>query len=115
MSEKLIAYCGLDCNACPAYLASGRRTLAERQATADQWGRQFNHQFKAEDIDCVGCTARDGKHVGYCTMCEIRLCALGKGDSLATCASCPDYGCEKLENFLKNVPQAKANLQALRS
>ena len=115
MPEKLIAYCGLDCAVCPAFLAAERKTLAERQKTAEEWSKEYGHQLKAEEIDCVGCTAREGKHVGYCSMCGIRLCALEKGSSVSTCASCPDYGCEKLVNFLKNVPQAKATLEALRN
>jgi hypothetical protein len=115
MPEKTIAYCGLDCAACPAFHAAERQTLEQRQKTADDWSKQFNHQFKAEDIDCVGCSVREGKHIGYCAMCEIRLCALGKGKAIVTCADCPEYGCAKLEGFLKNVPQARANLETLRS
>ncbi len=114
MPEKMIAYCGLDCGVCPAFHAAENRTLAERQKTADEWSKQFNHQLKAEDIDCVGCISREGKHIGYCAMCEIRQCGLAKGKAVTTCAACPEYGCAKLEGFLKNVPQAKATLEALR-
>jgi hypothetical protein len=46
-------------------------------------------------------------------MCEIRKC--GRARSVATCAECPDYACDKLAAFLKNVPEARANLEARRA
>lgn len=110
---SLIAFCGLDCSQCPAYHAAEKLSMAERQKVADQWSKEFNSPFKAADIDCVGCTARDGAHVGYCTMCKIRSCGLEKG--LSTCAACDKFGCETLEGFLKNVPQARENLAKLRA
>jgi hypothetical protein len=115
MSEKMIAYCGLDCAVCPAYKAAERRTMVERQQTADEWSKQFNVVVKAEEVDCVGCTVRAGQHIGHCAMCAIRVCGLGQATAVVNCAACPDYGCEKLSQFLANVPQAKANLEALRT
>ncbi len=112
MAKKMIAFCGLDCAACPALYGAKKLSIADRQKVADEWSKQFNASFKAEDIDCVGCTVREGKHVGYCSMCEIRLCGLGKG--VSTCADCPEYACAKLEGFFKNAPAAKENLAALR-
>jgi hypothetical protein len=113
MSEKRLGFCGLDCNACPAYHAAERLTTAERQKTAEVWSKQYNVPMAAEDIDCVGCSLPEGRHVGYCAVCQIRLCALEK--KVSTCAACSDYGCEKLEGFIKNIPDAKANLAALRT
>jgi hypothetical protein len=113
MSEKIIGFCGLDCAVCPAYHASERFTIDERQKTADDWSKQFNAAMKAEDIDCSGCTQPAGPHVGYCAVCQIRLCGLEK--KVAHCAACVDYGCEKLEGFIKNIPQARANLEELRA
>ncbi len=113
MSEKKIGFCGLDCAACPAYHAAERFTLEERQKTADQWSTQFNTALSARDVDCNGCTETAGPHVGYCAVCQIRLCGLEK--KVSTCAACADYGCDKLEGFLKNVPQARANLERLRA
>jgi hypothetical protein len=113
MSEKIIGFCGLDCAACPAYHAAERFTTAERQKTAEAWSQQYNVKMSAEDIDCVGCTPQEGTHVGYCAVCQIRLCGLEK--KVSHCAACPDYGCEKLEGFIKNIPQARANLEELRA
>jgi hypothetical protein len=112
MNNRLFAYCGLDCAACPAFHASEKLSMEEREKVADQWSKEFNHSFKAADIDCVGCQVKKGAHVGYCSMCQIRSCAEGRG--LASCAACPDFGCQKLEEFLKAAPQARENLAALR-
>jgi hypothetical protein len=109
-----IAYCGLDCAACPAYHAAERLTMDERQAVAEKWTVEFGGSFKAEEIDCVGCTA-EGTHIPHCeSQCEIRQCAIAKGVS-PSCAECADYGCAKLAAFLANVPDAKANLEARRA
>jgi len=107
-----IAYCGLDCSACPAYHAAERLTMAERQVVADKWTIEFGGEFKAEEIDCVGCT-HEGRHIPHCeSQCEIRKCGIEK--AVATCAECIDYGCDKLAGFLANVPEATANLEARR-
>ena len=106
-----IAYCGLDCGACPAFHAVERLTVEERQAVADKWNVEYGGEHKVEDIDCVGCT-HEGKHAPYCSVCEIRLCGIDK--AVATCAECADYGCATLTGFLANVPDALANLEARR-
>lgn len=106
-----IAYCGLECAACPAFGAVERLTIDERQAVADKWNVEFGGGHTVADIECVGCT-HEGHHAPYCSQCEIRSCAVE--NSVATCAECGDYGCAKLAGFLANVPDAKANLEARR-
>jgi len=112
MPERVIAYCGLDCGACPAFHASEKLSMAEREKIAQKWSQDFKSDFKATDIDCVGCSIPNGVHVGYCAMCKIRACAQER--KLTTCAACPDFACQELEGFLKMAPQAKENLMALR-
>ena len=107
-----LAYCGLDCAECPAYHASERLTMEQRAQVAVKWNAEFGGTHTAEDIDCVGC-AHEGRHAPFCESgCDIRNCAVAR--AVATCAECPDYGCEKLTGFLVNVPDAKANLEARR-
>jgi hypothetical protein len=108
-----LAYCGLDCAACPAFHAVERLTVEERQAVADKWNVEFGGGHTVADIDCPGCTVADGHHAPYCSDCGIRKCALVR--AVATCAECPDYGCDQLAGFLANVPEAKANLEARRA
>ena len=108
-----IAYCGLDCGACPAFHALERLTVEERQAVADRWNVEYGGEHKVEDIDCVGCThTGEGHMTRHCYVCEIRLCGIEK--AVTTCAECADYGCAKLVGFLADVPDAKANLEARR-
>jgi len=109
---NLIAVCGLDCAACPAYTATQADDDKLRAQTAAEWTKTFKHEFKAQDINCDGCTP-EGRHVGYCGICEIRKC--GTGRKLKTCAECADYACAKLTDFLKMVPEAKQTLEARRA
>ena len=113
MSE-LLAYCGIDCGACPALIATRTNDAALRAKTAAEWSKSFGHDFKPEQLDCTGCPTDAGPHVLYCeSMCEIRKCARGR--RLANCAACPDYGCATLAGFHKNAPEAKARLDAIRA
>jgi hypothetical protein len=113
MEKKMIAFCGLDCAACPALFASRRLSMEERRKVADRWSKEYNASIEAADVDCVGCTEREGVHIGHCSMCEMRLCGMAKG--LVTCADCSEFACSKLEGLFKMVPVAKDNLIELRS
>ncbi|HEX7491473.1 MAG TPA: DUF3795 domain-containing protein [Candidatus Limnocylindrales bacterium] len=106
-----IAYCGLDCAACPAFHAVERLTVGERQAVADKWNGEFGGTHTLADIDCLGCT-HEGRHAPYCSECEIRKCGAEK--AVATCAECSDFNCARLSGFLANVPEARSNLEASR-
>jgi len=110
--EKMIAYCGLVCTECPAFLATQSDDDAKRKEIAEQWTQKYNHDFKPEDINCDGCLADTGRVVGYVNVCEIRKCGQEKG--VENCAYCNDYGCKKLTDFTQMVPEAKANLEEIR-
>lgn len=110
--EKLIAYCGLVCSECPAYIATQKDDDVERANVAKTWSEQFGHEFKPEDINCDGCTSVNGRHLGYCSTCQIRLCGIER--EVIDCAYCADYPCAKLEDFFKMAPEAKATLDGVR-
>ncbi len=110
---EVLAYCGIDCAACPALIAARTNDDALRRKTAAEWSKSFGHDFKPEEVNCTGCT-NAGAHITYCdSMCEIRKCARGRG--LATCAACPEYACTTLAGFLKGAPEAKARLEKSRA
>jgi hypothetical protein len=109
---ELLSYCGIDCDACPALIATRTNDEALRAKTAAEWSKSFGHDFKPEQVNCTGCTT-DGAHIGYCSMCEIRKCAVSR--KLENCALCADYGCATLAGFHKNAPEAKARLDAVRA
>lgn len=110
--QNMIAYCGLDCSVCPAYIATVNNDDAARAVVAEKWTKEFNMQFRPEDISCDGCTGRDGRHVGYCSMCEIRICGIEK--AVENCAHCKDYSCVKISGFHENVAEARCNLEEIR-
>ncbi|MBN2133083.1 MAG: DUF3795 domain-containing protein [Sedimentisphaerales bacterium] len=107
-AAKTLGVCGLDCAACPAFIARKTDDQALREKTAAEWSQQFQVEFKPEDINCVGCLKVEGSHIGHCSECEIRTCGLGR--KVDNCALCSDYPCETIAGFLAKVPPAKANL-----
>ncbi len=109
---KMLAMCGLDCAVCPAFIARKTDDQALRVKTAAEWSKVFNVALKPEDINCVGCLKTKGVHIGHCSECEIRKCGLAK--KVKNCALCADYPCDKITNFIANVPPAKANLEEVR-
>ena len=109
----LLAACGLDCAKCDAYLATQANDQAALAELAEKWIKEYNAPgLTAANVECDGCMT-EGRKIGHCSECQIRLCAVERG--LANCAVCPDYGCEKLLGFWKIAPQAKANLEAIRT
>ncbi len=110
--DKLIAPCGNECHACPAYIAT-QADDAEKIATlAAAWSQQYGADVKPEYVWCDGCLAASARKCGHAAECEIRACVLERG--LANCAACGDYGCEKITAFFKMAPDAKVVLDGLR-
>jgi len=110
--EKVIAYCGLVCSECPAFIATQKNDYEEKVKVAKTWSEMFKSEIKPEDINCDGCLAKTENHFSYCSTCEIRICASEK--NLKNCAYCDDYPCKKLSDFFKAVPEAKTNLEEIR-
>ena len=109
---KMIAFCGIVCTECPAFLTTERDDNNERKRIAESWSKQYNADIKPEDINCEGCLSESGKIFSYCKVCEIRKCGQEKG--LKNCAYCDDYACEKLNMFFNMVPYAKITLEEIR-
>lgn len=106
----MIAYCGLDCEKCDAYLATINDDRALREKTAKLWTELNNTPILPEDINCRGCRA-DGVKTVFCdSICGIRQCALKKG--IATCGDCSDLEkCQKVGAIISNNPEALKNLR----
>lgn len=109
--DKMIAYCGLTCSKCPAFIAKKENNDELRKKTAEEWSKDFGETVTPESINCDGCIT-DGEHINYCNICEIRKCGIEK--KIQNCAYCDDYICEKLEKWFKNVPDAKTTLEEIR-
>ncbi len=112
--DRIVAYCGLVCSECPAYLATQADDLAAKERVVAQWRIEFNApDMNIAAVTCDVCTTVGGRLGGYCPFCEIRACGVGRG--VVNCAHCSDYGCDKLTAFLTQAPAAKANLEAIRA
>jgi hypothetical protein len=116
MGEQLhqgIAYCGLDCSRCPAFLATRSGDMEALALVAARWSSDTGMEVKAESILCDGCRSGSGRINSFCAVCRIRECAVGRG--LATCASCQEYPCGRLSSFPAFRGEGKANLDRIRN
>jgi len=111
--DKIIAYCGLTCTECEAYLATQANDRAALERVAAKWREEYhNPNVTVEYVICDGCLAGDGRLGGHCPDCDIRVCAVARG--VTNCAHCDAYGCDRLEGFFSFVPTARAALDAIR-
>lgn len=108
--KKMIAYCGLDCEKCDAYIATINNDQALREKTAILWAELNNAPILAEHINCEGCRM-DGAKTLFCdSLCTIRQCALQKG--VTTCGDCLKFdNCSTVGVILENNPSALNNLK----
>lgn len=108
--RNMIAYCGLDCEKCDAYLATINNDQVLREKTARLWAELNNAPILPEHINCEGCRV-DGIKTVYCdNLCSIRQCALKKG--VTTCGGCPDLEkCPTVGAITSNNLDALKNLE----
>jgi hypothetical protein len=112
--NQLIAFCGLDCAKCEAYLATQANDRAAQERVLAKWRQEFNApDMPFAAVICDGCTGLNGRLGGYCSQCPIRACGVER--KVTNCAYCADYAtCEKLAGFFNQAPAAKATLDEIR-
>ncbi len=111
--DRLVAYCGLDCAECPAYVATQAGDIAAlEKVVAQARGHTGRADLTIEGTYCDGCPGTDGRKGDCVGECGIRACALAKG--VATCAECDRYACDLLEPMLAQNPKARDVLDQLR-
>jgi hypothetical protein len=111
--DRIIAYCGLVCTDCPAYIATQANDWAALERVAAQWREEFNApNLTAETVLCGGCLTDVGHKFGHCLECKIRACAMER--TVLNCAYCQDYACDTLQEFFGFVPDARTLLDGLR-
>lgn len=108
--KNRIAYCGLDCERCDAYIATVNDDDVLREKTAKLWSELNNAPILPEHINCCGCR-EDGVKTVFCdSLCDIRKCAVNK--SVATCGDCADMAkCQTVGGIISNNPEAMKNLK----
>ena len=109
MTDQIIAYCGLNCSDCAAFIATQENDTGKLKALALEW-------FQVEDNPtlclCDGCNT-EGRKNAHCAECGVRSCAISHG--VANCAHCPEYGCTTLTELFQHIPIAKENLEQIRA
>jgi len=107
--NDFIAYCGLDCEACEARLATVRNDGELRRRVAALWSELNGAEITPEMINCTGCR-QAGPKTPFCeSICPIRPCAAER--RLETCGGCGEKAaCEKLRMILDKNPGAAKNL-----
>ena len=108
--KDMIAYCGLDCEKCDAYIATLNADRELREKPPKLWAELNNAPILPEHINCEGCRG-DGIKTLYCdSLCAIRRCALEKG--VATCGDCTDLEkCQTVGMIISNNEDALENLK----
>ena len=112
MAERIIAYCGLVCSECPAYVATQAGDMEALEHLAAEWGKEFNLPVAARDCLCDGCRPDSEQLCSFCHQCPVRPCAIERG--VVTCAHCDDYGCERITGLFGFIPETKTALERIR-
>ncbi len=108
--KKLIAYCGLDCEKCEAFIATLNNDKALREKVAKEWLELNSVEITPEMINCEGCRV-DGVKTPYCDKyCQIRQCARNK--AYETCGNCAEMeSCQTVGMVIFNNAEAAGNLK----
>lgn len=106
--EKLIAYCGLNCAECGAYVATKNNDQALREKTAAEFSEMYGSNVTPDMVRCTGC--KDGSILmAQCLDCEIRKCASAKG--IKNCGACGEFKhCKIINDFIAEAPGVAENL-----
>ena len=108
--NDFIAYCGLDCEACEARLATINNDDELRTKVAKEWSELNGVEITPDMINCTGCRI-PGVKTPYCeSMCPIKQCAAGK--KYETCGNCAEMkSCTKVNMIIGNNADARSRLE----
>ena len=88
--EEMLAACGNNCNSCPRYMATISCDKYELETVALLWYHcgWLEAVPAAEEMKCAGCASATWCRYGIRDCCQQR--------NIATCASCDEYPCTKI-------------------
>jgi len=112
MEERMVAYCGIVCTECDAFIATQAGDRDALEQMAKRASQEFGVPMTADDSMCDGCLASTGRQIGYCSQCAIRAC--GVENLVENCAHCEDFPCPKIEVFAKPGSKHRATLDGIR-
>ncbi len=108
----MIAFCGIECTACPAYIATRNNDPEGREKISRRWSLDFKLKLTSEDVLCDGCLHLGKRLCSHCMVCKIRKCAIKK--KVKNCAYCREFPCGELQTFWEAVPDARVRLDDIR-
>ena len=108
MAQTIIAYCGLTCTDCPAFIATRDNDTEKLKSLAMEW---YGEEGDPDYCLCEGCNT-EGLKNKHCSNCGVRTCAIQRG--VVICAHCDDYGCDTLTGLFQYIPDAKVSLERIR-
>jgi hypothetical protein len=113
MPEKMIAFCGIVCSDCRAFIATQTNDRELKAKVAEAWSTK-EEPLKPEDMDCDGCPTTGQRLAIFCTTCEVRSCGLQR--RVKNCAYCDEYPCVKFTTVWKSITESdpKAVLEEIR-
>jgi len=114
-SDKMdtdIAYCGLNCAECEAYISTENDDEKMREELAKKWTEDYGQKIDPDEIICDGCSDMEGRHIDYWEQCQIRRCCEEK--EIENCAHCGEYPCEELQSFFEMAVGTKERLDEIR-
>jgi len=104
--EKLIAFCGIDCASCPAYVGTQTGDEELLAKTAAEWSGE-SEPLTADDLVCYSCVQTEQRLFKWCAHCKIKDCCGEK--EFTNCAYCDEYACDELKKlwdlFESQVPR----------
>ncbi len=108
----LLAYCGINCEECEAFIAAKNDDIILKEKVANKWSKLYGTKIKPEDINCQGCKS-GGQKGHYCEkMCKISKCCIE--NNFESCAKCESYACKDLQEIFNCFLDAKKRLDCLR-
>ena len=85
-----LAYCGLNCEECPAYQATVASDTSHQIWLASEYSSPAQ-LYGPLDMVCFGCHSQ--RYVSrMCRTCEVRRCAMAQVEH--TCAECGRFPCQ---------------------
>ena len=111
--DKMIGYCGINCEKCEARIATIKDDDKMREEVSRKWCELFHTDMITPDkINCTGCKGNGVKYFFCNQMCKIKPCVTSKG--YESCAECTEMdSCAKLAAEISNNEDAKNNLKRM--
>ena len=94
--EKIIAFCGIDCAACQAYIGTQNDDEELLKKTAEEWSTA-DELLTPEDVICYSCTQTEKRLFVWSVHCKMKDCCREK--DIPNCAYCDEYACDDLKKL----------------